>query len=228
MNAVRLDGVSRAWCRGPQAIHALRDISLTIEGGEFVSISGPSGSGKSTLLNVLGALDRGYTGSVRIADVEPRALRDRALSAFRSRTVGFVFQSFHLLPHLTVLENVLVPTTFAGTEGAEERARALLARVGLDARLDARPGELSGGQQQRVAIARALVNRPKLVLCDEPTGSLDEATGRDILALLRQVNDEDAATLIIVTHEPHIANAARRRIVLRDGNIAEDEIGEAS
>lgn len=221
---VALRDVRRRWGTGERGTVALDGVTLEIETGTHVALQGPSGSGKSTLLNVIGGLDRRFTGEVDVGGVSLRGLGDRAMSRFRNRTVGFVFQSFHLLPHLSLLDNVLVPTAFgAGRGDAAERARTLLDRVGLAARVDARPNELSGGQQQRVAIARALMNDAAVLLCDEPTGSLDAEAGARVLDLLEEVAADRGATLIVVTHEPDVAARAQRRITLRDGRVVDDE-----
>jgi len=220
---ISLEGIKKTYGHGSHATEALKGVDLTIEPGEMVAISGPSGSGKSTLLNLIGALDRDYTGTLRVGDVEPARTKDRALARFRASSVGFIFQNFHLLPHLSIRENVLVPTAFSpdGSD-AGARAMALLERVGLADRADARPDELSGGQQQRVAIARALINRSALLLADEPTGALDSTTGQVILDLLTEINAEKGTTVIIVTHEDAVSARARRRVHVVDGRINQD------
>jgi ABC-type lipoprotein export system ATPase subunit len=197
---------------------ALDGVSLRIDEGEFISIIGTSGSGKTTLLNIIGGLDRAYDGRVTVAGRDLRALGDRDLSAFRNETIGFVFQHFHLLPHLSCRENVLMPSFFS--RGAQERDPAeVLARVGLSDKVNAMPGNLSGGQKQRVAIARALLNRPRIMLCDEPTGNLDRRTGVQILELFASLNREERLTLVIVTHEEHISQAATRVVRMEEGRI---------
>ena len=205
------------------AIHALDGIDLRVAPGEFVAIMGPSCSGKSTLLNVLGALDRPDTGRYRLDEDEVSALDDDAASDVRNRRIGFVFQSFHLLPRLTVLENVLLPQRYARRPdpGAAARAVALLERIGLGQRTGHLPGQLSGGQLQRAAIARALLNQPALLLADEPTGNLDSRSAADVLALLHELH-AGGQTLVLVTHDPAIAAGAQRTIHLRDGRIAGD------
>ena len=198
-------------------IRALEDISLRLEPGEFVALTGPSGCGKSTLLNLVGALDRPDSGSIRVDGREPFA----DASAYRASTVGFVFQFHHLIPTLSALENVELPLLGNGLPRRErvERARELLHEVGLARRTGARPGTLSGGERQRVAIARALVNEPRLLLADEPTGALDSATGGQILALLRRVRDERGTTILMVTNDDAVAAAADRVVRLRDGRL---------
>lgn len=201
------------------AVQALRGLSFTIADGEFVSIRGPSGSGKTTLLNILGALDCDFDGTVIINDVELRKLPSP--ERFRSRTIGFVFQSFHLLAALTALENVQMPMFERNWRAAErrERAAALLKAVGLGHRLNHLPSKLSGGERQRVAIARSLANEPKLLLADEPTGNLDSVNAHKILELLRQIHQERRMTMVVVTHDPDVAAATARTLRLRDGQL---------
>ena len=200
----------------------LRDITLILSAGESAAIMGPSGSGKSTLLNILGTLEPPSLGRVTLDGVNPFELPERDLARFRNRRVGFIFQEHHLLPQCTVLENVLLPT-LTEKRGAEsdnlERARRLLDRVGLSDRLDHRPAELSGGERQRVAIARALVNRPTLLLADEPTGNLDRSTAATVATLLSEVHREEDAILIVVTHSEQLAQRFDRRWELNDGRI---------
>jgi len=219
---IELSNIRKTYRQGGNEIHALDGIDLRVAPGEFVAIMGPSGSGKSTLLNVLGALDRPDAGRYRLAQDEISALDDDAASDVRNRRIGFVFQSFHLLPRLTVLENVLLPQRYArhADAGAAERAVALLERIGLGQRVGHLPGQLSGGQLQRAAIARALLNQPALLLADEPTGNLDSRSAADVLALLRELH-AGGQTLVLVTHDPAIAAGAQRTIHLRDGRIAE-------
>ena len=219
---IELSNIRKTYRQGGNEIHALDGIDLRVAPGEFVAIMGPSGSGKSTLLNVLGALDRPDTGRYRLAQDEISALDDDAASDVRNRRIGFVFQSFHLLPRLTVLENVLLPQRYArhADTGAAERAVALLERIGLGQRIGHLPGQLSGGQLQRAAIARALLNQPALLLADEPTGNLDSRSATDVLELLRELH-AGGQTLVLVTHDPAIAAGAQRTIHLRDGRIAE-------
>jgi putative ABC transport system ATP-binding protein len=220
---IRLEAVERHYTMTGQTVRALAGIDLRIDTGEFVAITGPSGSGKSSLLNVLGCLDRPNTGRYWLADQDVALLDDDQASTIRNRKIGFVFQSFHLLPRLTVLENVLLPRRFLreSVPGLEERARMLLTRVGLGDRLDHRPNELSGGQMQRAAIARALVMQPTLLLADEPTGNLDSKSAADVLSLLEEVHTA-GQTIVLVTHDNDVAARAARRIQLRDGKVCSD------
>jgi putative ABC transport system ATP-binding protein len=217
---IELSGIRKSYRRGGDEIRALDGVDLAIASGEFVAVMGPSGSGKSTLLNVLGALDRPDLGSYRLDAEDVSALDDDAASDLRNRRIGFVFQSFHLLPRLTVLENVLLPQRYAARldSQAPARARELLERMGLAQRMHHRPGELSGGQLQRAAIARALLNQPALLLADEPTGNLDSKSARAVLALFSELNAA-GQTLVMVTHDPDIAASAQRTIHLRDGKV---------
>jgi len=221
---IELNAIRKTYRQGGSDIHALDGIDLHVGSGEFIAIMGPSGSGKSTLLNVLGGLDRPDSGRYRLAQDEISALDDDAASDVRNRRIGFVFQSFHLLPRLTVLENVLLPQRYARTPDpdAPKRARALLERIGLGKRLDHLPGQLSGGQLQRAAIARALLNEPDLLLADEPTGNLDSNSAADVMALLRELH-ASGQTLVLVTHDPAIAASAQRTIHLRDGRVAGEQ-----
>ena len=216
--------LTKVYVMGEEQVPALAGVSLTIERGEYVAVIGPSGSGKSTLMNILGGLDRPTSGSYRFEGEEVGDFGDDALADFRRRRIGFVFQSFQLLPRLTALQNVELPMIYAGMAPAERRARAkeLLDRVGLGSRMGHRPTQLSGGQQQRVAIARSLANRPDLLLADEPTGALDTHTGEEVLKLFHELN-RDGLTLAIVTHDPDVANEAHRRVAFRDGLIVSDE-----
>ncbi len=223
-----LEHIRRTYRVGGQTIHALDDVGLEIGDGEFIAIMGRSGSGKSTLLNMLGCMDRPDSGTYLLDDHEVSAMDDDALSAVRNRYMGFVFQSFHLLPRLTVLENVLLPRRYheeGQTPDDIDRARALLERVDLTDRLDHRPNELSGGQRQRVAIARALINQPRVILADEPTGNLDSSTSDAIMDLLTELNS-DGQTIVMVTHEPDIAEVAGRQITMMDGKIMQELSGE--
>jgi len=221
--------LTKIYVMGDEEVPALAGVSLTIARGEYVAVVGPSGSGKSTLMNILGGLDRPTTGSYRFEGEEVGEFGDDALADFRRRRIGFVFQSFQLLPRLTALQNVELPMIYAGTPRGERRARAaeLLDRVGLGSRMGHRPTQLSGGQQQRVAIARSLANKPDLLLADEPTGALDSHTGEEVLKLFHELND-DGLTLAIVTHDPDVANEAHRRVAFRDGLIVSDERSEIS
>ena len=220
---IELDAVTRHYRMSGQTVRALDGVDLAIRAGEYVTLTGPSGSGKSTLLNVLGCLDRPDSGSYRLDGIEVRTLDDTAASRVRNRRIGFVFQSFHLLPRLPVLENVLLPMRFSEhpDEQAPRRAQTLLARVGLGDRMGHRPGELSGGQMQRAAIARALVLKPALLLADEPTGNLDSRSAKDVLALIDEVHQE-GQTVVMVTHDNDVAAHAPRQVRLRDGKIEHD------
>jgi len=217
---IRLEGVSRTYLLGHEPVHALVDITEHIEPGEHVAIMGPSGSGKSTLLNVVGCLDRPDQGTYWLNGREVGRLSDDELTDVRRHTIGFVFQSFHLVPRLTAAENVELPMLFAGLSRSERRKRvaAALGEVGLGDRAGHRPNELSGGERQRVALARATIMDPRLLLADEPTGNLDTASGRQILDLLDRMNGE-GITLVVVTHDPNVARRADRIIVLVDGRI---------
>jgi len=224
MTLLRLHHVARRYEMGGETIHALRDVSLEIERGEYVAIMGPSGSGKSTLMNVLGCLDSPSSGTYELNGVDVSQMDDNALADVRNREIGFVFQVFHLLPRSHALHNVELPLIYAGVAPDTRRqlAREALAAVGLADRMDHRPNELSGGQRQRVAIARALVNKPSILLADEPTGNLDSKTGSEIMALFENLSRE-GHTLILVTHEEAVARQARRILRIRDGLIAADE-----
>ena len=219
--AVRAVDLARTFEVGETEVKALRGINLEVDRGQFVALVGPSGSGKSTFLNLVGGLDRPTDGDLWVNGVELSASKEKALTEHRRRRVGFVFQSFNLLPRLSALENVALPLMFIGVpeHGRIDRARELLCQVGLADRLDHRPTQLSGGEQQRVAIARALVNRPAIILADEPTGNLDTVTGAEIMALLRRLNREQGVTLLLVTHDAEAASFADRVVQLRDGQI---------
>jgi putative ABC transport system ATP-binding protein len=218
---IELSEIRRTYYVGGQSIHALDGVSLRVAEGDFVAIMGRSGSGKSTLLNMLGCMDRPDSGSYRFDGQEVSELDDDQLSSFRNRSIGFIFQSFHLLPRLSTLDNVLLPRRYhheGFREEDRERAIELLGRVDLASRVEHRPNELSGGQRQRVAIARALINNPRLLLADEPTGNLDSRTSESIMALLTELNQE-GQTVVMVTHEPDIAAAAHRIIHMMDGRV---------
>ena len=218
---VRLSKLNKSYGSGSSALHVLKDVDLEIAAGESVAVMGSSGSGKSTLLNVLGLLDRFDSGTYELDGRPMAGLSEAEAAALRSRTLGFVFQSFNLLPFKDAVENVALPLYYQGVPRAERRARSIAAleAMGLGDRLDHRPGELSGGQKQRVAIARALVGEPRLILADEPTGALDTATSHDIMRVLEEVNSR-GITLVVVTHEPDIAARCSRTIRLVDGRVA--------
>lgn len=222
---LELRSVSKIYQSGDERLYALKEVSVSVEEGQFLAIVGASGSGKSTMMNILGALDRPSTGEYLLDGVSVQSLSDAKLSALRNQKIGFVFQSFNLLPRYTAVQNVEVPLTYAGVGAGERRARAIeaLKRVGLGERLSHRPSQLSGGQQQRVAIARALVTRPKLLLADEPTGALDTDTTQQIMGLLHELH-EQGMTLALVTHEQDVAANASRIITMRDGRIIEDRL----
>jgi putative ABC transport system ATP-binding protein len=213
---------------GDVEVPALRGINLTIAHSEFVAVMGSSGSGKSTLMNILGCLDRPNTGKYFLEGHEVGSLKPDQWAYIRNKRIGFVFQGFNLLSRTTALENVELPMMYNGFAGQERHQRAIevLSLVGLDKRLDHMPNQLSGGQQQRVAIARALVNRPPLILADEPTGNLDSATSNEIMALFQQLNTGQGITIILVTHEADIAAYARRQIIFRDGLVISDRVSE--
>lgn len=218
---IRLEGVGRRFHLGGSEVLALDGVSLAIEAGEYLAVMGPSGSGKSTLLNVLGLLDRPDEGEYWLEGARTARLAEPDLARLRGQAIGFVFQSFHLVPRLTAFENVALPLMLAGVAPAERTARvaALLAELGLSGRADHRPAELSGGQRQRVAIARAMVTQPRLLLADEPTGNLDSRSGEEVIALLERLNRERGVTLVVVTHDERIGARAGRRIRMNDGRL---------
>jgi putative ABC transport system ATP-binding protein len=220
---IDIQRVTRTFQVGTESVHALRGVDLRVEHGESVAIVGPSGSGKSTLMNVIGCLDSPTTGRYVLDGRDTSVLDDDALAALRNAKIGFVFQSFNLLPRQTAVDNVSLPLRYAGVPAAARRARSLeaLARVDLSDRVEHRPDQLSGGQKQRVAIARALVTRPAILLADEPTGALDQRTGAEILRLFHRLNDE-GVTVILVTHDLGVAASTRRRVTLVDGLIVGD------
>jgi len=213
----------KTYVMGEEEIHALRGVSITIERGEYVAIMGPSGSGKSTLMNLIGCLDTPSKGSYLLNDKEVAAMNDDELARIRNEEIGFVFQTFNLLPRATALHNVELPLVYAGVAGKvrQDRARQALEKVELTSRASHRPNELSGGQRQRVAIARALVNNPSILLADEPTGNLDSKTGTEIMGVFARLH-ESGNTIIVVTHEPDIAAYAHRVISIRDGQVEKD------
>ncbi len=224
MSLIRIKNLARRYLMGTETVHALRDLSLEIERGEYVAIMGPSGSGKSTLMNMIGCLDTPTSGSYELNGQDVSHMDDNQLAEIRNREIGFVFQTFNLLARSTALRNVELPMIYAGVPGEERRAKALhaLAQVGLADRVQHKPNELSGGQRQRVAVARALVNDPSILLADEPTGNLDSKTGVEIMALFEELAQK-GNTIIVVTHEESVARHARRIIRILDGRIASDE-----
>lgn len=216
---IKVSGLTKEYQMGDSSIFALKDVGFTINKNEFVAIMGPSGSGKSTLMNILGCLDKPSSGRYQLNDQEVARLDDDALSAVRNKEIGFVFQSFHLLPRMSAVQNVILPLRFSNPPNGDiQYASELLIRVGLGTRQDHRPNQLSGGQKQRVAIARALVNRQAILLADEPTGALDSQTSIEIMALFTELH-RAGQTIIIVTHEEEVAAYAQRIIRMRDGNI---------
>ena len=228
MSIIAVHEMSKAYQMGPVTVEALRGVTFSIDEGEYVAVTGASGSGKSTLLNLLGCLDTPTSGRYSLAGRDVSGLSDNALSDMRRDRIGFIFQSFNLIPRLTVLENISLPLFYAGLSGAKAKRRAqeLAEKVGLGRRILHRPTELSGGEKQRVAIARALANQPVMILADEPTGNLDSHTGQDIVALLHDIWQQ-GATLIVVTHDASIASCAARALRLADGELVEDTASRA-
>jgi len=224
---IELKEISKVYKMGVETIHALRSISLAIEKNEYVALMGPSGSGKSTLMNVLGCLDTPTSGQYILNSLSVDKMSDNELAEVRNKQIGFVFQTFNLLPRSTALDNVSLPLIYAGADkkARKERAKEVLNQVGLKGRMEHKPSELSGGQRQRVAVARALVNHPAIILADEPTGNLDTKTSIEIMALLNDIHKK-GNTLVLVTHEEDIARYAHRIIRLKDGNIESDEINK--
>ena len=216
--------ITKVYRMGSTEVHALRGVDLQVEKGDYISVVGPSGSGKSTLMNIVGCLDTPTAGTYKLDGTLVSEMRDDALAAIRNRKIGFVFQTFNLLPRQTALDNVCLPLLYAGVGKRERRAKGLesLKRVELEHRAGHRPSELSGGERQRVAIARALVNRPAILLADEPTGNLDQKVGKEIISLFSRLNNEEGVTLVIVTHDHEIATMAPRRVEIIDGSIVSD------
>ena len=218
---VSLQDVVKTYVMGENEVHALREISFDIHQGEFVSIMGPSGSGKSTCMNMIGCLDRPTSGIVKINGRETALMTEKELAVLRNKTVGFVFQQYHLISAMNILENVMLPLKYQKVDRAVriEKAKAALEAVGLGERIHHKPHELSGGQKQRVAIARAMVTEPKILLADEPTGALDTETGKQVMEMFRKINNEQNTTIIIVTHDPRIGESTERCIKILDGQI---------
>jgi len=223
---IKMKDITRVYSLNDVEVHALRGVSLSVERGEFVAIIGSSGSGKSTIMHLIGCLDRPTSGVYELEDIEIARLSDNELSEIRNKKIGFVFQTFNLIPRMSVLKNVAIPLIYTGVPGKEryKRAMEIISQIGLSHRVRHRSSELSGGEQQRVAIARALVNKPSLLLADEPTGNLDSQTGEEIMKIFQGLNRE-GVTIILVTHEEKIAKYATRIISLQDGVILSDERG---
>ncbi len=225
MALCEINNVTKTYGEGAAQVHAVKNVTLSIEAGEFTAFVGPSGSGKTTLLNQVGCLDKPTSGSISIDGVGTGGLGDKALSQVRGDKIGFIFQSYNLIPVLTASENVELALTLAKEPGGRQRAIELLNEVGLEGLADRRPNQLSGGQQQRVAVARALVKRPALVIADEPTANLDTASGTQILNLMRELNAKHGVTFLFSTHDPMVMEHARRIVVLRDGEVIDDRAG---
>lgn len=223
---IRAHGLYKSYITGEKPLTVLRNVSLTIPRGQFVAIMGPSGSGKSTLLYLLGGLDRPDSGSIVVASQSLEFMSSEDLAQYRGKSIGFVFQSFYLVPTLNALENVALPGIFAGMsrDEREQRAAKLLGALKMSDRLEHRPHQLSGGQQQRVAIARALFNNPPIIMCDEPTGALDSKTGMRVMEMLRHLHARQGKTIVVVTHDMNVAQYADRLIAIRDGEIEDDRL----
>ena len=221
---LKLDHIYKDYIQGKMTVPALKDVSLHVEKGEYVAIMGPSGSGKSTLMNIIGCLDRATSGEYELAGEDVRGLSDKPLADIRLRKVGFVFQNFQLLPRMSALDNVALPLIYAGIRKKvrRERAKEALIRVGLQERINFNPTQLSGGQKQRVAIARAMVNKPDILLADEPTGALDSKSSKQIMELFQKLNDE-GMTVIMITHDSNIASYAKRIVTIFDGELSEQK-----
>lgn len=224
-NVIEMQDVWKIYTMGDNEVFALRGVSFSVEEGEFVSIMGPSGSGKSTCMNMIGCLDRPTKGSVSINGKLIADMTENELAHLRNETVGFVFQQYHLLSSMNILENVMLPLRYQGYSKGERKklAEAALARVGLSDRLRHKPNELSGGQKQRVAIARATVTKPRIILADEPTGALDSETGKSVLSLFSEINKTEGTTVVIVTHDPKIGASTNRCIRILDGQICQEQ-----
>jgi putative ABC transport system ATP-binding protein len=221
---IRITNIVKTYTLGTVEVHALRGVSLFVDRGELLSIMGPSGSGKSTLMNILGCLDTPTSGTYELEDVEVSRMSENERAEIRNRRIGFVFQSFNLLPRLSAIEQVELPLIYAGAHNRRQRAMEALDLVGLADRAHHKPTELSGGQQQRVAIARALINSPAIIMADEPTGNLDTRSSEEIMAIFQSLNSEKGITVVFVTHEPEIAQHTKRVLHLRDGHVTSDEL----